>query len=71
MLDKLALAYKNAAIEHEAALAEEARVRAELGPDDPDAWPTPQSLARYRRETAAHAMGVFERALLFAARHLP
>lgn len=71
MLEKLARAYKNAAIEHDAAVAEEARVCTELGSDDPDVWPTLQSLARYRRETAAHALGVFERALLFAARHLP
>lgn len=35
MLNKLALAYKNAAIEHEAAVAEEARVCTELGPDEP------------------------------------
>ncbi len=70
-LSRLALAYKNAAIAHEAAVAEEARVCAELGPDDPDvAGPTPQSLARYHHNTTAHAMGVFERALLFAARHL-
>lgn len=69
MLEKLVHLYRGAVIEHESAVAEEARVCAALGPDDPEAWPTPQSLVRYRRCAAAHTLGVYERALIFALNH--